>query len=410
MRARALTLGARDLALALLGLLSVPAGSEAAELPAACGAGVWTLKGAALASEGGRRADFSSAWEPALEGVVACAARPEVADSCVEVQGRFDAQPFPDEVVRVYGSPKAAQSARAHGRAANVVAWLHGKGVPAARIVEVPPPQEASFRGAQIRLRRGCHAASTEPAPARPASDLDRAVQAAVAEAVPPAVDGATRQAEARLAQAAASCGAATVEEAVERVVERRLATQTGPSPPEDTDGLSLLLGFAGDGLVLTPDNALSGGLRAGLVWRGGPIYARVALDAAAGTTLAQRRSLEVAGSIGWAPLAWLELGPELGWRRSGENSDDPWAERGWFVGLYSAQCTGTFGPGFRLCAEEAVSPFGTESTVTCSEWASGVCPLGWTCPIWSRSRFLSKGPSGTSTSTSAQSFLRRWP
>ena len=73
---------------------------EASDAPAACTKGEWRLEGAP--TESGADASFSAAWTRDLEQVAACMRRPELAKTCVTVQGRYDDMPF-DGKRMIYG-------------------------------------------------------------------------------------------------------------------------------------------------------------------------------------------------------------------------------------------------------------------------------------------------------------------
>ena len=109
------------------------------EAPKLCQPGSWKLTGAALQSSGGKDATFASHWEQALERIGKCARLPEMRSTCLVVQGHYDPEVFPEAIAARYGSPQAAQAARAQARAARVKARLLEEGV-----ADSPTPGGAS--------------------------------------------------------------------------------------------------------------------------------------------------------------------------------------------------------------------------------------------------------------------------
>jgi hypothetical protein len=82
-------------------------GADAAsETPTACTKGEWRLEGAP--TESGADASFSAEWTRDLEQVAACMRRPELAKTCVTVQGRYDDMPFDGVVSQALGGETAA--------------------------------------------------------------------------------------------------------------------------------------------------------------------------------------------------------------------------------------------------------------------------------------------------------------
>ncbi|MCA9541959.1 MAG: hypothetical protein KC620_23845, partial [Myxococcales bacterium] len=147
------------LALLVALLLAPGARAEGAPERDPCGAGDWRLDGAD--AKPGPGAVFNPDWLPALDQVVACLNRRP--DSCLEVRGHFDTVAFGPGVEAAFGSAEAVQLARAHGRAAHVIALLHDRGVAGLRLRLQPPSMEPTWRGVGLKLVERCQAMAAHP-------------------------------------------------------------------------------------------------------------------------------------------------------------------------------------------------------------------------------------------------------
>jgi hypothetical protein len=305
--------GVSVLVFCLLASAPVQAHEEGApqEAPDLCEPGWWKLTGAALQSSGGKDATFAAHWEQAIAKIGKCAHRPEMRPTCLVVQGHYDPEVFPEAVAARYGSPEAAQVARAQARAARVKARLLEEGIADSRLLERAPPPEPSFRGAMVWLSPEC-----------------------VAGAAP---------------DEAGSVGAAS-------------GYGSGGAKTRSKHGdeaLWVAAGFEGLGLMVEGDDPLRARLRLGVGWRSEQLYLRFGAGPSFSPTRSQRWGLELELGAGWVPRRWLHVGAFGGYRISSNSPSQPWAEQAWSIGIESAQCLGLSDGGLYLCATEAVAPAG---------------------------------------------------
>ncbi len=219
-------------------------GADAAsETPTACTKGEWRLEGAP--TESGADASFSAEWTRDLEQVAACMRRPELAKTCVTVQGRYDDMPFDGVVSQALGGETAAQILRARGRALRVLSWLYDAGVDPQRIQERPPPSNPSFRGVYVALLPRCLPEPAEPIVVAPLPPEPGQIRVVVDEALQ------QRDAESR----AAAPPAVRVEV---------------PAPVDPAGPWWIGVGSAGVGLFADGvDDVFAGEVRLGLGWSG---------------------------------------------------------------------------------------------------------------------------------------------
>jgi len=281
------------------------------EAPAQCKPGWWKLTGAALQSTGGRDATFAAHWERAIAGIGKCAHLPEMRSTCLVVQGHYDPEVFPEAVAARYGSPEAAQAARAQARAARVKARLLEEGIADSRLLEQAPPPEPSFRGAMVWLSPECAVGAPPDG----------------ADAVGTASGHGSDRAEAK---------------------SRR-----------GDEALWVAAGFEGLALMVEGDDPLRARLRLGVGWLKDQLYLRFGAAPSFSPTRSQRWGLELELGAGWVPRRWLHVGAFGGYRISSDSPSQPWAEQAWSVGIESAQCLELSEGGLQLCATEAVAPAG---------------------------------------------------
>lgn len=296
------------------------------ETPAHCAKGTWQLEGAPTGSEAD--ASFSPAWIRELTQVADCMKRPELANTCVTVQGRYDDMAFDGAVSQALGGEIPAQILRARGRALRVLSWLYDAGVDPQRIQERPPPSRPSFRGVYVALLPKCL-----PVPAEPV----------VVTPLPP--------------------DPAQIRVVVEQALDARGApTGGGPTevhltvpPPVDVAGpwwigvSSAGVGLFADGV----DDVFAAEARLGVGWSGQHTYARFDTGLAFGTDTAQDTGLATGLGAGWRALEWLEVGARVGHRISGADFLDPYADQVFYGAVESTQCLDLDDAGLQACLEE---------------------------------------------------------
>lgn len=294
-----------------------------------CDARQWSLDGASARADEAGEAALPATWLPQLDQIASCLQEPAAARACLEVEGRHDDRLFPPEVVRAFGGQEAAQAARARGRATLALQELRGRGVPADRLREVPPPAGPSFRGVSIRLVPDCLPAAAQ------LSDEDR-----------------------RLLDEARA------------LIEEKKATPPPPPPappqqqPEPQQ--SRLQGFADvslHGSLATADSATvaSPGLRLAAGAKAGWLAARIGVGAATSNREAQQNALEAFVAAEFHVLPWLSVGPVAGLRFGAPATDAPWLERSFHAGFEAAQHLLTFGENNHLLLQQAVLPFASQ-------------------------------------------------
>lgn len=285
--------------------------------------GDYQLKGASQAA-GDPEVTFVEAWRPQLAEVAACLARPDAAQSCVEVQGQFDDQSFPPAVERALGGQRAAQLDRAKGRSDAVATELDTIGVPYERIRRRPPPAVASFRGVRLRVLPTCVAA---------AQNATLPDWLASPEAAARALDGAR-------------------------------AKPVGVAPPPARDPAPKVGRYSADGaasfsaLITTRDDAFAFGLHAGLGVGVKRFYARIHIGAGTADRLEQRAFFEWGAAAGGLVKPWLRVGGALKHRIGTYRLGDPWYEQAWTFGVESEQRIASVGA-VSFWIGEAVLPAG---------------------------------------------------
>ncbi len=322
------------------------AADAADELPAACQPGRWDLDGAGFRV--GDDTDFNPAWTARLEDIAACLGHPRLRRACAEVQGQVDLLAFTPAVVQAYGSQRAAQEARAQGRASRVLAELKRLGVPSARLRERPPGQESSYRGARVELVLACLDAAVPETDAVPQHQIDAAIEAAVTRL---ADQTAGRAEEGGLSRAELDAAVA------EAVAE---ALSTGRAPPRQHQVWAEAL-VGGSLMAGSPSAAVVTLVGGGGGWTNDLVFAHLDLGLDIGTPEEQRVGVEaqLAGGYVFQRWPWLEVGLVAGNRWSSVSPAEPWLERSWFVGVESSQCLFHLWPGNDTCIEETLVPLG---------------------------------------------------
>jgi len=136
-------------------------------------------------------------------------------------------------------------------------------------------------------------------------------------------------------------------------------APAVGGEPPstEERPTYDLWLGAGlGGGALLASEQVWSGITRLEAGWMKAPLYARLSIGFTTGSGLGQSFGAETTAGVGWVALPWLEVGGQIGRRISSADPGDPWSDRAWFGGLWSAQCLAELGLGLTVCVEEAAS------------------------------------------------------
>lgn len=298
-----------------------PAAVSAQEAAPSCD--TYELRGASQTADD-PEVTFVEAWRPTLHEVATCLARPEAAQSCIEVQGQFDEQSFPPAVERALGGRRAAQLDRAKGRSDAVATELDAVGVPYERIRRRPPQAVASYRGVRLRVLPGC-------------------VATAHAAALPEWLASP---------------------EAVAQALERTRARPVAIAPPPARDPAPPLGPFSVDGaarfgaLITSADDAFAFSVNAGLGYQRKRFYARVNLGAGTADRLEQRAFFEWGASAGGLVRPWLRVGGALAHRVGTYRLRDPWYEQAWAFGVESEQRLASLGA-VSVWLGESISPAG---------------------------------------------------
>lgn len=306
----------------------LPAAPELVE----CGEGRFQLKGA---DAGGTESNFPPEWNEPLARILACAQRPELEDTCIVVQGRFDALPFREGAAPVNAASgvAGAQSDRADRRARLVMSHLLGMGARPGRLQSVPAPIEPTFRGVEITLSPGCaKPADYEPAP----EPLPEPAPEAAAE--PAAVSTALTETE----------------------PEARPQPEAEPAPEPHVERPVWVEGEALFSATLTdPEDLFGSALRVGGGFQHGGAYARVGFGLAVTSNDTARGAWEVLFALGGVFDDWLQLGAVVVYGEGSDAMFAGWIERGWSAGIESRQCVAELARSWHLCLREALLPLG---------------------------------------------------
>jgi hypothetical protein len=305
-------------------------GTEAAATPSRrelCEPGEWELRGADAAR--GIGATYRDDWAPTLARVASCLKLESMQRACVRVRGHFDEVRFDAGVVEAFGTPVAAQLARARARSAVVVSKLLELGASDERLIELPPAQEPSYRGVSLVLSPLC-----------------------VADAAGPS-DGKVQEVHVTTIDSGS----------VADEVARRLRPPAPPPPPKRIwleAGAMMTAEWESavrsPGLRLAPLPLMGAGVRLS------PFYVRMGAGLSIGLPTEQRYGADVQIGAGYFGSDLLQVGIVGGYRIATWKLGKGWTHQAWFVGIEGTQCLVRLGPG-SLCLREVVGPLGGDVT-----------------------------------------------
>jgi hypothetical protein len=311
-------------------------GEESPISPAlvACGQGRFRLEGA---DAGNTEASvFPPIWKERLKEIVQCASRPELIDTCLIIQGRFDALPFKEGTVTVAnaGSIQSAQNDRADRRARMVGSHLLSMGIAQERIRIVPPPITPSYRGVEITLRPGCQVVDLQQKEAQELREDE--------DLSPRSSDDTAKRPVRSLPRSKAR-----------KPHEVESETEVAPMP------IGTEIELLGSATLTDPNTIVSGDLRLSVGYRRWGFYLRGGFGLLLSTPDAFLGAWEIAAAAGFEPLSWLTGGIIFAYREGSDAFFAEWLERGWSLGIESRQCFSVIPLPWQLCLQEAVLPLG---------------------------------------------------